>query len=227
MTADSVYIINSSTELLPFITGSSPPNIDFGENTLLLVYGNENVSDIAKNVQFISKNKEYKLNMKVLLGDTTIPQQWCAALLVPKIPQNAIVILSMMYSCEDTIPFTVYPFGFAGLKNDSLYVINSPAEWSSITSSPPDTIIDFSNYTLLCIRSWYPYQMYIEDTILLKNYCTDKYTLNVTIYDKGAAMPQVWYLSIIVPKINKTNIISTREEIIDELSPRIKIKYTF
>jgi len=226
MVQDSVCVINSKKELMSFIIGSSPPSIDFTENTLLLVHGNNKVSNITKNVQWITKNKEYKLDIKVLLGDTTIPQQWCVALLVPKTPQDAIVTLNMMYSCEDTIAFINYPLGYKFSLRDTLYVINSNMELLTLWGNIPDSI-DFSIHTLLYTCNMSPYQPpEIIDSVLLRDYCTDQYTLNLSIDEGPSAMPMSWYFSILVPKITKTNSIITQEKKYD-VNGILEIKYTF
>jgi len=221
MVQDSVCVINSKKELMSFIIGSSPPSIDFTENTLLLVHGNNKVSNITKNVQWITKNKEYKLDIKVLLGDTTIPQQWCVALLVPKTPQNAIVTLNMMYSCEDTIPFTILSSGRGNYSNfDTIYpfppstyhyygliLINSKDEMLTFTGDT-NLSVDFSKHTLLAMCGNSPNIVSKIDVGFLKNYCTNQYFLDVGVVQSVYLAADKWYISILVPKItNSTDII--------------------
>jgi len=93
MVQDSVYIINSSTELQPFITGSNPPSIDFNQNSLLLVQGTAiygNVSHVAKKLAYLLNG--YKLDVEIHLDDTAASQDWHIAVMVPKLDTNATIV---------------------------------------------------------------------------------------------------------------------------------------
>ena len=216
---DSVYVINSDTELANFVlcTGSNtPPYIDFTQYTLLLAYGNANYFDFTKNYRKIAKN-EYKLTVEVIL-DTVPVRQWHTALLVPKLPPSDTVVFELIEKrCEDTVGFTNYPIVgnfkvWGKVKNDSLYVINSSSEFYARFDSI-STSIDFTKYTLLCARGWMACTPIIIDTVLSKNYCTNQYTLNVKIVSYQT-MNGPWFLSILVPKINKTIIITDTKKYI-------------
>jgi hypothetical protein len=150
---------------------------------------------------------ENKLDIRILLNDTAVPKPWHTAMLVPKLPQNATVVLNLSIRCEDTIVFTNYPItALVGLTRDSLYIINSDTDLLAITASIPFPI-DFNNNTLLYMRGVYPNIIHKVDTVLLKNYCTNQYILNIKVYDRCLTQPQSWYVSIITPKMTRADII--------------------
>ena len=208
---DSTYIISDSAELLNFIlcSGSStPPSIDFDQYSLLLVHGQTNsngITSIAKSLERFGI-QEYQFKIDILLNDTAVPQPWHIAMLVPKLPQNAMIDLTVGIRCEDTIPFTDYPISpFGSLTRDSLYVINSDAELLTITANIPSPI-DWNNNTLLYAGGPYPCVVSNIDTVLLKNYCVNQYTLDISITGY-LLLPTGWSISILTPKIpNNTNI---------------------
>ena len=216
---DTVYVINSDTELANFVlcTGSNtPPYIDFTQYTLLLAYGNAPYFDFTKDYRKTAKN-EYKLTVELIL-DTVPFRQWHTALLVPKLPSSDTVLFELIEKrCEDTtVHFTNYPLHWAwkywvNLKNDSLYIINSEdelfAHFEGVFARFEDTVpIDFNNHTLLCARGNYPYQPFVRNTILLKNHCTNQYLLYFEV-DGYLAMPGAWGIAILTPKIhNSTDI---------------------
>jgi len=216
---DSLYVINSDTELANFVlcTGSNtPPYIDFTQYTLLLAYGNAYYFDFTKNYRKIAKN-EYKLTVEIIL-DTVPFRQWHTALLVPKLPTNDTVLFELIEkSCEDTVEFTVYKiFGCAWSWSywDTLYIINFQQDelfpiFYCMDGNVPDSI-DFSKHTLLYLNASCLYQIRDVNVFLLKNYCTNQYNLNVIIYETGQMMPDTWRIAIIAPKIhNNKEIILT------------------
>jgi len=89
MAADSVYVINSNQELMKFITGSSPPSIDFTNNSLLLVHGTAYGSIAHIDKKLVHILNEYKLSVEIRLGDTTKGKDWHIAVTIPKI-QSAV-----------------------------------------------------------------------------------------------------------------------------------------
>ena len=217
-TEDSLYIIEDSLELLHFIscTGSnSPPEIDFSKYSLLFVHGNASrgIFSIDKNYERFAM-LDYKLNIKILLNDTAVPKHWHTAMLVPKLPQNAAVVLNVSMNCVDTIPFTNYPLGSAWFNLQigdpsvgfPTYIINSDTDLIAIVGNI-SIPIDFINHTLVCLRGVYGYRITKMDTTLLKNYCADQYILNIEI-EGYAAMPQAWHISILTPKIYNTTDIT-------------------
>ena len=210
LTRDSIYVVNSDLELMALVScsGSSmPPEVDFDRYTLLFVYGNANFFDINKSFRRVSKN-EYQLTVEMTLDDSLNVKQWHTALLVPKLPQNAVVAYKIIeHKCEDTIPFTDYPISpFGRLTRDSLYVINSDAELLTITANIPSPI-DWNNNTLLYAGGPHLTTVHKIDTVLLGNYCTHQYTLNVALHDYGVPSFKSWHISILTPKIhNNTDI---------------------
>jgi len=100
LTQDSVYVINDSLELLNFVScigSNTPPFIDFDQYSLLLVQGSINnylFSSIAKSLTYFLSN--YVLDIEISLNDAaTIFQQWHIAIVVSKLPQNAVVMLNV------------------------------------------------------------------------------------------------------------------------------------
>ena len=211
LTEDSVYVINSQTELLSLITGSNPPSIDFEKKTLLFICGNTNVFEITKDFRHLAEN-EYELNVELILDDTINPHTWCLAMVVPKLSTKDIVTLNLVrFLCEDTIYFTNYPLEWSqsywNLTKDSLYIINSNAELLTLFGTPPSNI-DFKSHTLLYLRSNAPTPPITIDVVFLKNYCTSQYDLNLCLELSPFQIIQRWYISILVPKItNSENII--------------------
>ncbi|MCL2132437.1 MAG: hypothetical protein FWH36_08340 [Lentimicrobiaceae bacterium] len=95
--ADSIYVINSQTELLTLVDRAwpsfSPPYIDFNLYSLVFVYGNTNdygITNLDKNLRQLSKN-EYELNVDVTLNDAIFAQQWVVAVLTKKITGNSSI----------------------------------------------------------------------------------------------------------------------------------------
>ena len=223
-TEDSLYIIEDSLELLNFIscTGSyTPPEIDFSKYSLLFVHGNatRGIFSIDKNYERFAM-LEYKLDIKILLNDTVVPKHWHTAMLVPKLPQNATVVLNVSINCVDTIPFTNYSLGRGNFPNfDTIYlipshtyyyyglvVVNSKAEMLTFMGDT-NSSIDFSNYTLLGVCGNSPHIPSKIDIAFSKNHCTNQYILNVETTG-FLTMIDYWYISILTPKIdNSTDII--------------------
>jgi hypothetical protein len=87
---DSIYIINSETELMNYIIGSNPPPIDFDQYSLLLVHGQTisgSITNISKNLLLLS-SCNYELNIEVQVADTVDSQPWHIAMITPKL--NAV-----------------------------------------------------------------------------------------------------------------------------------------
>ena len=207
--ADSVHIINSETELMKFITGNAPPNIDFTQQSLILVCGNTNgsTSIIDKNFERLSSVR-YKLDIEMYLNSVDTPQQWYVAITVPKMATDVVVELNALYRpCEDTIFVTDIDYKDFVWKNfapDSLYIINSEDELSAALFSDTLPSIDFSNHTILC--AWgvgIGAQVVSKKIVFLKNYCINQYVLDVTIYcSPNTVPPPYWFCSVITPKIH-------------------------
>jgi len=104
---ESVIIINSDEELENYIhcTEGTYPEIDFSKHTLLLANGKSN-SDIY---EFIVKKLQlslagYELNVKIILGDEVVGEQWAIALVIKKIEKESSVELKVLtLFCEDEL----------------------------------------------------------------------------------------------------------------------------
>jgi hypothetical protein len=93
-----VIIINSNAKLEKYITcmEGSFPEIDFSKNTLLLARGGCGARNKIITTFFQYSTNKYTLDVKIyssiLLPAVTT---WSVSILVPKIPNNAIVILDI------------------------------------------------------------------------------------------------------------------------------------
>ena len=219
MQKDSLYVINSMQELLAFITcdgGETPPAIDFTKYTLLLAHGitdNGNISVVSKSLMQVSADC-YNLSVEININDTAEPQTWHIAVLAPKLPQNANVTLSKIAEdCErrmyvDDYPLVNLPVDWKNLVTDTFYSVNSDEEMLTFFGNIP-TPIDFSKYTLLFALGNLPTQL---DEIVIdffKNYCTNQYLLNATVYESGYQGGRCyWDISILVPKITSNTDIT-------------------
>ena len=96
---DTVYVINSSEKLLNYIScqKNEVPIIDFNKYSLLLTYGGttSGVHKIDRNLRQTSINK-FKLVVDITLEMTTVAQGWTLSVLVPKIPNSAIIQLDVI-----------------------------------------------------------------------------------------------------------------------------------
>lgn len=96
----NVYVIRSIEDILPFIDGEFLESvIDFGKYSLLYARGQciSGIDDITKQLQQISEN-EYLLNIDITNNLAAVAPLWNIAVLVPVIPQNAIVKLNVVLS---------------------------------------------------------------------------------------------------------------------------------
>ena len=204
---DTVYIVNSEIELTAFTTCTGDsifPTIDFTQYSLLLVrgYADSATSAIAKSFDQISL-LGYELNIGTYLNDTANLQEWLVAVVVPKITQNATIALNIML-CENKVPMINYSLDSNWcslfLNFDTLYIINSNEELFALVGMIPSPI-DFTNYTLLCMRDVSPNYIARIDTVLLKNNCTNQYALNIIVYQATTHTVQAWHVAILIPKI--------------------------
>jgi hypothetical protein len=89
--ADTVYLINSKTELSAYL--SCPiediPDIDFDNHSLVLAHGwaINGINDITKILRQISPT-EYTLVIKITLDDTMVAPPWYVTFLTSKLPDN-------------------------------------------------------------------------------------------------------------------------------------------
>ena len=98
MYTNSVVIINSNEGLKKYIecVDGSHPDIDFSKQTLLLVRGvaPANVASTGANLYQTGKGR-YTLNVNVQLGIAAIIEGWAIGVLIPKISDDANIILKV------------------------------------------------------------------------------------------------------------------------------------
>ena len=91
-------IINNDEELKDYINCSNGnyPEIDFSKHTLLLVNGHTTncINKISKHLLQLSIDK-YKLDIEIILDDTTHGHPWVVALIVNKINKRSNVELNV------------------------------------------------------------------------------------------------------------------------------------
>jgi hypothetical protein len=121
--------------------------------------------------------------------------------------ENAFI--SFHFSCEDTIAFTEYTLmleaiSWGNLTRDSLYIINSNEELFALFNRDTLPPFDTTNHTLLCVWGW----DIRKNVVLLKNYCTSQYILNITVHSPVIGVNPPWFNAIIISKVyNNTDII--------------------
>jgi hypothetical protein len=108
---NTVIIINSDEELENYVACMKKggySEIDFSKNSLLLTSGSASreISNISKKLWQLSPD-EYKLNIEILLNDSTAIEKWAIALIVEKVSNESHVELNVTEYPID-IPFTEY-----------------------------------------------------------------------------------------------------------------------
>lgn len=90
MQHDSVYRIDSKEELLPYVSKTDIPEIDFGQYSLMVVSGvnNSGIESISSQLQQTGKD-EYTLSINIESNDATVVEGWNVAKLVPKLAEKA------------------------------------------------------------------------------------------------------------------------------------------
>jgi hypothetical protein len=93
-----VIVVNSNEELEQYVTCTegSCPEIDFAKNTLLLANGGttNGVNKITPSF-FQNSTYKYQLNVTILLDFTMVAQGWHISIIVPKLPNQAEIILDV------------------------------------------------------------------------------------------------------------------------------------
>jgi hypothetical protein len=95
-----VITINNKSELGNYITcagaGEDLPEIDFSTHSLLLTSGGttSGITIIGKQLKEVASNR-YELDIDITLDMTTHAPRWVVAILTPKIPHNANVVLNV------------------------------------------------------------------------------------------------------------------------------------
>lgn len=90
---DTVYLFNSSDELIPFLCDDYDiSELKLDKHSLTIAYGvcTHGIVEQNQNLQQISENK-YKLTVDNRLGMTTDIGLWYVSTLTKKIPQNRII----------------------------------------------------------------------------------------------------------------------------------------
>ncbi|MDR3227222.1 MAG: hypothetical protein LBT56_06085 [Prevotellaceae bacterium] len=96
-----MIVINSEEELEKYVTCTedSFSEIDFSENTLLLVSG-KSTNGIGKIESTIFKNTttDYKLEIIIHMGITDIVEKWTVSILSPKISNESTIELDVQFT---------------------------------------------------------------------------------------------------------------------------------
>jgi len=93
-------VINSNEELENYITCSvgTYPEIDFSKHTLLVSSGFTTNMNMLSNIELLQNSfSEYTLNLLIQVTNFTVPSGWLYAFLMPKISDEATVILNVTY----------------------------------------------------------------------------------------------------------------------------------
>jgi hypothetical protein len=97
----NVIVINNKTTMEKYVTctNDSHPEIDFANNTLLLVHGTATSGGAGNIIPSFYQNYagQYTLNVKVSLGITAIMQPWSTGIIVSKLPANVKINLNIQY----------------------------------------------------------------------------------------------------------------------------------
>jgi hypothetical protein len=128
---NTVVIINSDEQLNQYVTctGGSYSEIDFAKHTLLLATGKTN-SGIPKitvtNLQQLSE-KEYELNMEILLNDETVVEEWTVALIVEKVSRGSKVnVITAIVEFEFPLQSTTWKLvGFVDVETGEIKEIET------------------------------------------------------------------------------------------------------
>jgi hypothetical protein len=145
---DSLYVINDATKLQSFVTGGTPPVIDFNQYSLLLVRGTAygKIAAITKSLVLLSG--EYTLNLGITLGiDTVALRDYLIAIKVPKLPPNTNITYNLYYphlevwECFEEWSLGGYPDVTITLAMDTLqrnfYISTIPQDLSTIGHHSP------------------------------------------------------------------------------------------
>jgi hypothetical protein len=75
--------------------GGNVPEIDFSNNSLIVINGisRYGIHHLAKQLTQIS-NKEYTLYVEITLNDAPVLENWTVCVLIPKVSQNAVLVLA-------------------------------------------------------------------------------------------------------------------------------------
>ena len=94
---DTLFVINSNTELTNFITGNVPQSVDFTQYSLLFAHGRAygSISNVEKS--FVRLSNSYMLNVGITLDTITADREWHLAVLVPKLANNTAVAFNLYY----------------------------------------------------------------------------------------------------------------------------------
>lgn len=101
---DSVYLFDSKEALLPYISKTDIPEIDFGQYTLLVVSGanDSGIENISIQLQQTEKDS-YRLNITIQSTATSAARAWNMAGLAPKLDKNVRITLNNYIQTEGYI----------------------------------------------------------------------------------------------------------------------------
>ncbi len=88
----NTLIINSDEKLKEHVEGEHQP-VDFDKSTLLVAYGYTATEVLEANVESltITPTDKFKLQVDLLMLDTTKPDRWVVAILVDKMEEGSII----------------------------------------------------------------------------------------------------------------------------------------
>ena len=179
MAQDSVYVINSQTELMRFITGANPPTVDFTQHSVLVVHGKTIYGSIANiTPKFVSLlQNEYKLTIEIQLSDTNAPQEWHIAVVTSKKMEQNTVPLNIYYPHIEVWKcffegWLLYPDITITLTLDTLL---SRFNVRTIPQGPLGFIYDGFRYSFLFVDSTAGKYLMEEDTMFFNGYFLDDF----------------------------------------------------
>ena len=226
---DMVVIINSDEEMSQYVKclSGNYDEIDFSKHSLLLLSGKTDFEIMKTTVADLQQfsEKEYELNMEILLYDESIGEEWEVALIVEKVSRDCNVKLNVTeYHPIENIPFKEYYVHFwpdmfgkhpcwINLNHDEnspdfifgikLSVVNSNEDLETFLICPEDyPAIDSSKYTLLIASGLTPSGGSKIGDIGFFKYNSNQFALRVIIRtgitnDRGLCI-----IAILVPKID-------------------------
>jgi hypothetical protein len=221
MEVEQVYLIRSQEELQAHVSCSELPTIDFSINTLMVVYGvtSTEVVNISHQLQRLSE-KNYELEINVLLSDALGMDKWTVAIVVPKMPEDAVIVLKktetggeIVYPIviETTDFFTHLDVHWKDRDITYVYLINSVQEWQEEivkhieylahpNSSLPDiSFIDFEYHSLMVVfgvSTTIPYGV----SSILQQLSISSYLLQIDVKLTALTQPSQWITMLLIPK---------------------------
>jgi hypothetical protein len=222
---NTVIIIDSDEQLSQFLNCQHiiESEIDFSTHTLLLANGKTD-SEIAlinvSNLQRLSE-KEYELDLEIILDSIVSLQQWAVAIIVEKIDCSSTVTLKAKECHRIVIPFEEYHVYYSSyeptcwknlnyydnpdfIHRGAIYIINCNEELEHYLICNDDfPSIDFSERTLLLASGLYCSTGSNLQYIILSKICADKYLLDIKIWGGVTGDMGYYCIAILSPKIGE------------------------